>query len=65
MIERKSQSGKTGATQTRSASPDALREDAHPKMPAGETKQPYASELDDYHGGKTKPPKEKPTTDDA
>ena len=47
--------------ETRPAPPEALREEAHPRTPAGESKQPYATELNDYHGVKSNPPKEAPT----
>lgn len=50
-----------GAANVGASTRDALREDAHPSKPSRETKQPYATELDDYHGEKAKPPEEGPT----
>lgn len=64
MRQGKSQPARRGAVTGPPASPDALREEAHPRAAENESKQPYASELDDYHGGKVKPPKESPTTAD-
>jgi len=59
MPVRRSEPGKTGAARTiRPAAPHHLRDDAHPPGPDGETKQPYATELDDYHGEKAKPPEQ-------
>ncbi len=62
MPVRRSEPGKTGAAKTiRPAAPHHLREEAHPRAPDGEAKQPYATELDDYHGGKANPPEESAT----
>jgi hypothetical protein len=62
---RKSRSGNPGASEKRPAPPEALREDAHPAHKGEETKQPYSTEVADYQGGKTKPPKEAPKTADG
>ena len=50
-----------GVAKRRRASSDTPREGT----PDGEAKQPYASEVNDYTGGKVKPPKESPTTADG
>jgi hypothetical protein len=62
MSERRSEPEKTGAAKTiRPAAPHHLRDEAHPKGPDGDAKQPYATELDGYHGEKAKPPEENGT----
>ena len=62
MPQGKRQAGKPGAAKER---PDSPREDRRSRTSEGESNQPYASEVNDYHGGKVKPPKESPTTADG
>ncbi len=62
MPVRRNESGRTGAAKTRPAAPGDMRSDAHPIAPPGEVRQPYATEIDDYQGGKAKPPEEGPAS---
>lgn len=65
MRQRKSQPDTPDDAKRRRTSSDSLHEDSHPETSENESKQPYASEVNDYRGGKTKPPKESPTTADG
>ena len=56
--------GRDPNVKSRPASPAALREAAHPGGSDGEAKQPYATELDQYHGEKINRPKEGPMSPD-
>ncbi|HEY1943480.1 MAG TPA: hypothetical protein VGH40_15310 [Roseiarcus sp.] len=62
MSVRRKEPSRTGAAKTRPAAPADVRDDAHPSAPGGDAKQPYATEIDDYQGGKAKPPEEKPNS---